>query len=300
MKINDIEAVYYGVEDVNASVKFLNDFGLNQLSFENDCAEFETTDGSKVFVWPESDPRLPKNWTGKAGSTLRMVRWRADDQQTIDEIAENLGKDREVRIEDGILYSHDDTGMGLAFIIAKKPTPSGPVPASNMTGVYQRPVNTRAFETRDPKVKPRNIGHVVLECDDYEKAINFYIERLGFLLSDTFTDLGKFLRAEGAREHHTLFFINRPPNALNHVAFYVMDLEEVIVGGKQLIENGWETRWGPGRHVLGSNHFWYFESPLGGGVEYACDPDYVDENWVPKELPAGIENSATWTITDFV
>ena len=56
-----------------------------------------------------------------------------------------------------------------------------------------------------------------------------------------------------------------------------------MMGGRRLTEKGWKTYVGPGRHVLGSNYFWYFKTPCGGAMELACDMDYVDDNWEAKE-----------------
>jgi hypothetical protein len=57
---------------------------------------------------------------------------------------------------------------------------------------------------------------------------------------------------------------------------------------------GWETLWGPGRHVFGANHFWYFDSPFGGKIEFDADMDVVDDNWSPREAAPGPKSAAVW------
>ena len=51
------------------------------------------------------------------------------------------------------------------------------------------------------------MGHVVFFCPkgQNEKASNFYLNRLGFRLTDRAMDLGDFLRAPGSQWHHNLF-----------------------------------------------------------------------------------------------
>ena len=49
----------------------------------------------------------------------------------------------------------------------------------------------------------------------------------------------------------------------------------------------------PGRHIMGSNMLWYFNTPCGGRTEYFADMDRLTENW---ESPIWEENQgyAMW------
>ena len=57
------------------------------------------------------------------------------------------------------------------------------------------------------------------------------------------------------------------------------------------MEKGYQSFWGPGRHQLGSNWFWYFNSPLGCHIEYDADMDRHDDSWKPREALPGADNS---------
>ena len=50
-----------------------------------------------------------------------------------------------------------------------------------------------------------------------------------------------------------------------------------------MVQKGYESFWGPGRHKFGSNWFWYFNSPLGAHMEYDADMDHHDGDWVERE-----------------
>ena len=52
-----------------------------------------------------------------------------------------------------------------------------------------------------------------------------------------------------------------------------------------MAECGFSAGWGTGRHVLGSNYFFYVRDPWGSYSEYACDIDYIgaDQNWEAKD-----------------
>ena len=70
-----------------------------------------------------------------------------------------------------------------------------------------------------------------------------------------------------------------PQAGLNHVAFTVRDIHEVIGGGIAMNKNAWSTFIGPGRHPVSSAYFWYVNSPTGGAFEYYTNDDYLTENW---------------------
>jgi hypothetical protein len=62
----------------------------------------------------------------------------------------------------------------------------------------------------------------------------------------------------------------------------VRDIDEIILGGKFMMGRGWKPNTSVGRHILGSNLFWYFDSPCGGRTEYYADMDQMDDDWKPR------------------
>jgi hypothetical protein len=65
----------------------------------------------------------------------------------------------------------------------------------------------------------------------------------------------------------------------------------VLQAGQRLESKGYQTFWGPGRHLFGSNWFWYFNSPLGCHVEYDADMDLHDDRWVARETSISADAS---------
>ena len=92
----------------------------------------------------------------------------------------------------------------------------------------------------------RKIGHVVLNCRDLERSIRFYTEVLGFQVSDVYP--GEmvpggmaFLRCN--TDHHGIGLVGGMGKAaanldLNHVAFEVGSLDEVLLAAKRLRAHG--------------------------------------------------------------
>jgi catechol 2,3-dioxygenase-like lactoylglutathione lyase family enzyme len=137
------------------------------------------------------------------------------------------------------------------------------------------------------------LSHVVYFTPDMPKMESFYVDRLKFMVTDRFNNLGPFLRPQANDDHHCLFLLHTPPymQGLEHVAFHMRGPTELMFAGSRMVAKGYESFWGPGRHMFGSNWFWYFNSPMGVHVEYDADMDKHDENWVPRSADPGTEAS---------
>jgi hypothetical protein len=102
------------------------------------------------------------------------------------------------------------------------------------------------------------------------------------------------MRPQGTLEHHTLFMIqsfNSHMVGMNHFTFHLGSAAEVLHSGWRFAQKGYKSFWGPGRHIMGSNFFWYFNSPFGGTMEFDADMDLHDDTWTPRAIPPGKDNS---------
>ena len=277
MTISRIESLVYGVEDVDAGIRYFEDWGLQCLERGASGASFATAAGQTVLVRSADDPALPA--AVENGSTVREVIWGVSNTGALTKLASDLGHDREVKRDaDGTLHTRDDVGFAIGF----RRVAAAPVVKS-----AGKKAADRMNQPFDPERRayPRKIGHVVYSVRKSEvgKASAFYLDRLKFRLSDRALDLGDFMRCPGTTDHHSLFFLTRPDRAaFDHVAFEVRDIDEIILGGKYMKEKGWAANTPVGRHILGSNLFWYFNNPCGGRTEYYADMDLLDENWKPR------------------
>lgn len=127
---------------------------------------------------------------------------------------------------------------------------------------------------------PERISHIVLHSPRHKEAVRFFVDVLGFRLSDWIGDFMAFLRCNAW--HHRIAVLPGPP-CLNHVAYDVLGVDEIMRGVRRLRDCGAEVRWGPGRHTAGDNVFSYFVSPGGFAVEYTAELERVDEaSWTPQ------------------
>lgn len=281
MTIQRIESLIYGAEDVAEGVRYFEDWGLETVEKGPSGAIFRTPENQFIHVRAADDPGLPPSPQG--GSTMVQTTWGVDGKESLEAIGAELEKDRAVAADaDGTIHAADETGFSIAFRVADRTPVTPDAPKVNLHTDVNR-LNLPIDPER--RAAPIRIGHVVFHIPQQgaEDAANFYLDRLNFRLSDRARDTGDFMRCDGSQDHHTLFLAHRMNRAMfNHVAFEVRDFDAIMLGGKHMKRRGWEEHAKPGRHIMGSNLFWYFNNPSGGATEYFADMDRLDDDWEPR------------------
>lgn len=288
MKIIGPDEAVFGVDDMEACEAFLTDFGLKKV----DGNFFEALDGTGCRILPKDDPSLPAPLPTK--TMLRKTVYGCVDQETVNDIAADLEKDREVkRLNDGSIEAKDDMGFVLGFRKTARRVINLPAERVNSPGAEPARLENDVAADPNAEALPRTLSHVVYFAPDVPKAEKFYTDRLKFVETDRFIQGGPFLRPQSCRDHHTLFLIQTPDymQGLEHIAFHMQGPTELMLAGSRLVKKGYESFWGPGRHQLGSNWFWYFNSPLSTHFEFDADMDLHDDEWVARNVDMNAENS---------
>ena len=281
MSILGIDRITYGVEDMVRCRRFFLDWGLKLVRESGNTLDFETLNGCEVLVRPKDDPALPS--AIEPGPTLRQVTWGVESAGDLERLQ-------------GTSPTVDPNGLGIDFRVTRKRTIDAKGVPMNAWGQPGRGINLRsAFYER---AEPIEVGHVVFFTDRLAEAERFYVEKLGFCVSDRYPGRGVFLRCAPEGGHHDLFLLQPPvaKRGLNHVAFAVRDIHEVFGGGLHISRCGWETEIGPGRHPISSAYFWYVKNPAGALAEYYTDEDQLDGAWQPREFQQGPEVFAEWAV----
>lgn len=278
MNIIGPDALVFGVDDLDASAQYLSDYGLRDAG----NGIFETLDGTAVVIAAHDDPQLPAPLP--SGTALRKTIWGCLDQAGVDAIAAELSKDREVKtLADGSIEVVDDLGFVLGFRVTRRREIALPAERINAPGApWAREPNQLGVQVDAPAPKPRSLGHFAVFVPDAVKGEQFY-NRIGFRATDRLGG-GMFLQSQEALEHHQLFLIPTPPHmqGMEHMAFHLAGPHELMSAGQAFSSKGYSSFWGPGRHIMGSNWFWYFNSPLGCRFEYDADMDLHDKSWTPR------------------
>jgi len=277
MTIMGLEAVVYGVDEVDTCAKFFADLGLETREAAAAGATLAVAgENTRVHLRKMTESALPA--AIEPGPTLREIVWAVSDKAALQKIGAELGKDRKVSEDaDGVLHALGPQGVGLAFAVtaANRETAPAAMPthkANERARHYSRAV-------------PDHLGHLGLSTPNIDEIAAFYMDRLGFTLSDTIKGFGKFVRAPGSINHHSVFISRRDKPGMQHLSFRLANIDELGVGMAQMEMKGWKKLWGPGRHGPGSDMFVFFRNPAGATVEYHCDEDFIVDPaaWQPRE-----------------
>tara|TARA_B100000676_G_scaffold67321_2_gene67387 strand:+ start:10836 stop:11774 length:939 start_codon:yes stop_codon:yes gene_type:complete len=291
-----IERVTYGVDDLEVASDFWNDFGLELKSAKEKQVLFSTLNGAEIELTPYDLPNLPAPVGPNGTATMREVTFGVASLDDIYSLQTILKEQGDICIDaDGTLHGVDTMGFGIAFRPSKCKPVIVPNAEINVPGNIKR-LNRRgqSYSSASPLI----ISHIVFMTDELERHKDFYIQKLGFKLTDSYPGRGYFMRCADANNHHNVFLLDSGmgKREFHHLAFELGSIHEFFGGGNNMTRKGWDTMMGPGRHPISSCYFWYFKNPCGGAAEYDFDSDVVDDDWVAREWASTPENFAEWTL----
>jgi catechol 2,3-dioxygenase-like lactoylglutathione lyase family enzyme len=266
-RVTSLRHVDVAVPDFEQQVDFYGGiWGLKRVEGERDVAFFAAEGSTEQFVY-----RIRK----ADEKRLDLIAFGADSPEDVDELAASLAE-AGVRFvaEPGVLQTPGG-GYGFRFF-----DPDGRV-VEVSSGVEQR----QAREVEPREGIPVALNHVVLNSSNRKEVEAFYAERLGFKLSDWIPFMG-FYRCN--TNHHSIAIADGEVATLNHVAFEVKSIDDMMRGSGRVMKDGRaRILMGPGRHSAGDNTFYYFFDPQGNVSEYTAEVEQiVDEKaWTPREHP---------------
>lgn len=295
MNIVGLEYLVFGVEDLSGAHQYLQDYGLDVQDYDPARGgTYVALDGTGLIVRSSDAAGLPPLPPGAASPCLRETVYGVADAETLAAIRDRLEGEREVSVDgEGTLHCIDDGGFGIAFMVTRRRRIEARHLGFNVPGQAPGRAPNDCAANPDEAIKPRSLSHVVYFVPDVAKAEAFYA-RLGFVVTDRFNHLGPFMRPAGTLDHHTLFMIesqNEHMVGCNHFTFHLGSASEVLQHGWNFVKKGYRSFWGPGRHIMGSNFFWYFNSPFGAVMEIDADMDLHDDQWVARSMDPGSDNS---------
>lgn len=164
---------------------------------------------------------------------------------------------------------------GTADLVPAEPRPT------NRPGRSERSTARADVVAEAGPRPPRRVGHVVLGTPRVADANAFYLDGLGFRVSDKILD-GALTFARVEADHHNLLIQPAPVSYINHYALEMDDLDAIGAAGTAVLaERPDADVVGVGRHRLGSNLYWYMVDPAGTMFELFADMDQItdDEAW---------------------
>ena len=261
-RVTEIRYVGYALPDLEAERAFYRDvWGLTEAG---------ERDGMIHFAAPGGEERYVVRLRQAAQKRLDMIGLAADSRADVDALHQRVAA-----AGCKVIFPPrdlDGLGGGYGFRLF---SPDG-LPFEVSADVARGPA--RPLERWE--AVPERISHVVLHSPRPKEAVQFFVDVLGLRLSDWIGDFMAFLRCNAW--HHRIAILPGPP-CLNHVAYDVAGVDDVMRGISRLKQHGVDVRWGPGRHTAGDNVFSYFVTPGGFAVEYTAELEQVDEaSWAPQ------------------
>jgi YD repeat-containing protein len=122
-------------------------------------------------------------------------------------------------------------------------------------------------------IGPRKLGHLAMRTGNPQRCERFYIDQLGFKLSDWLGDFFVFLRCNV--DHHTMNFITAKQRGMFHVAWELDDSAHLTRACDVLGLNRIKLAWGIGRHGPGHNLYAYHYDPDGNVIETFAELDRI-------------------------
>ncbi|MDX3101902.1 VOC family protein [Nonomuraea angiospora] len=282
MALHGLGKITIGVPNRAESIGYYAEFGLEHLG----DGRFATANGGEQLELVHAPRRR-----------LVEVSIAADDVDDIGAAASRLtalgiGVQRE---RESVRAVEPVTGTVVRVLVRPRVVVEPPAPPTPYNGPGRVDRWGRAqVLARTGRVRPRKLGHCVIGTTDLSTSMRFFVDGLGFKVSDYMGAKAAFLRC--SVEHHNVLLMAAPVNFMHHSSWEVDDIDEIGRGAVDMLEGHPERHiWGLGRHYAGANFFWYLKDPAGNFCEYYSDMDTCpeDELWSPQVLH-GLHGLYAW------
>ncbi|MFF4186198.1 VOC family protein [Streptomyces sp. NPDC001691] len=300
IKVADLGWLEFEKPDLERAEVFARDFG------------FGIAARTERELWLRGTFAGPPCMVIRKGRTSRFLgpAFRAAERGDLERLARATGasvRDSDVPGGGGkVVDLLDPSGFPVRVVHCGQQLPALPEqrPLLLNFGTDHRRTNSAQRPPREPS-RIQRLGHVVLETRVFGRALDWYLDTLGMIVSD-------FLFLDGQRDrgptmafircdlggvpadHHTLAMHLGPGTGYVHSAYQVTDLDSIAAGGEYLKERGYQRSWGIGRHVQGSQLFDYWRDPDRFMLEHFADGDLFSCDVEPGWAPMSSSGLAQW------
>lgn len=147
-----------------------------------------------------------------------------------------------------------------------------------------------------PGIAPPRMDHVLVTAEEVPEASKFYMDVLGFRLTEQLLDgdghqIGTWM--ERSHSPHDLAVVSGPNGGLHHFAYWLDDWDQVRSAADVLAHNAIQIDVGPTRHGITRGTTIYFFDPMGTRNEvftggYRPDPDFPTITWTEENAGKAI------------
>jgi catechol 2,3-dioxygenase-like lactoylglutathione lyase family enzyme len=296
IKVTDIAFVRLRSPDLASAERFLTDFGLT-VQHRAPTALYMRGTGRCGFVHVTElgDPKvLAVAFTAPSEDALATLAT-VEGASNVEDLDGTRGGKR-VRLR-------DPHGMQVEIVHGIDPLEPLPVYPTVMNVGTNKPRQGALCRPPHGPAQVQRLGHIVFKSPDVLATHAWYRETFGLLCSDDVyagepdNIIGSFNRCDRGDEyvdHHTLFVVEGTHYGMNHVAYEVEGIDDIMLGHAHLAGAGYKHVWGIGRHYLGSQIFDYWQDPWGRVHEHWTDGDKLNATTAGNLLPAEIGLASQW------
>jgi catechol 2,3-dioxygenase-like lactoylglutathione lyase family enzyme len=299
IKVRDLAWLEFEKPDLGRTEVFARAFGFTIALRTAGELHLRGTDPGSPCVLVRKGPRSRFAGAAFAAADLKdVLRLAEAADRPVTTLPESLG---------GVTVNLSDPAKALVRVVSGThdlPPLAAQHPLTVNVGHEAPRVNATQRPPREP-ARVRRLGHVVLQTTRYLQTLDWYLDRLGLIVSDFLYYAGQrergpvmsFIRCDRGStpaDHHTLALVLGPSDRYVHSAYQVADLDALAAGGQYLLDRGYRRSWGIGRHIQGSQIFDYWRDPDGFLVEHFADGDLFDCTLEPGWAPMSASGLAQW------
>ena len=157
---------------------------------------------------------------------------------------------------------------------------------------------TEAAASGSASTRPARLQHVVFASTDAERLAGFFVEVLGFRLSDRVLENGELRTAfvRCSEEHHSLAVFAASQCRLDHHCYEAGEWNLIRDWADHFADLRVPLKWGPGRHGPGNNLFLFVHDPDGNWVELSAELEHVAPDREAGEWPHEERTLNSWGI----
>ncbi|MEE4452099.1 VOC family protein [Novosphingobium resinovorum] len=143
------------------------------------------------------------------------------------------------------------------------------------------------------------LQHVVVASRNPVEIVRFFIDVLGFTLSDDVLDQEGGVRTSFLRsnqEHHSFAVFKAAENRLDHHCYETASWNDIRDWADHMSAEHIALQWGPGRHGPGNNLFIFVHDPDGNWVELSAELEIVEHDRPAGQWPHVQRTLNSWGV----
>jgi catechol 2,3-dioxygenase-like lactoylglutathione lyase family enzyme len=163
--------------------------------------------------------------------------------------------------------------------------------------------NCYAFGLPEPEEKAvfsgpqARLQHVVTASQNPDKIVRFFVDVLGFSVTDEVLDDERNVRTTFLRcnhEHHSAAVFKAAENRLDHHSYETASWNDIRDWADRMAAEHIQLQWGPGRHGPGNNLFFFVHDPDGNWIELSAELEIIEHERPVGEWPHAHRTLNSW------